>query len=56
MEGLADFLTNIGTVLSSAVDWMVSIGEAVVSTPALLVPFGIGIAVAGVGLFKSLSN
>ena len=53
---LSTLLTNVGEVLTSAVEWMTTIGTAVVETPALLVPFAIGIGVAGVGLFKSLSH
>ena len=49
-------LTDIGSVLTSCVDWMKSIGTAVVETPILLVPAVIGIAMAGVALFKSLSH
>lgn len=54
--GLADFLANVGTTLSSAVGWMSTIGTAVVETPILLVPFALGIAMTGVALFKSLSH
>lgn len=35
---------------------MSTIGTAVVETPILLVPFALGIAMAGVALFKSLSH
>lgn len=53
---LSTLLTSIGTVLASCVDWMKSIDTAVVETPILLVPAVIGIAMAGVALFKSLSH
>jgi len=53
---LSSLLTSITTVLASCVDWMKSIGTAVVETPILLVPAVIGIAMAGVALFKSLSH
>ena len=55
-SALSTLLTDIVSVLTSCVDWMKSIGTAVVETPILLVPAVIGIAMAGVALFKSLSH
>ena len=53
---LSSFLTNVGTVLSSAVDWMGTIVSTIMSTPVLLVPCVMGLAFTGVALFKSLRH
>lgn len=59
MEGatttaLSGFLTNIGTVLTSATGWIGTIVGVVMETPMLLVPCALGLAFTGVALFKSL--
>lgn len=55
-SALTTFLTNIGTVLTSAVGWMGTIVTAVVENPVLLVPCALGLAFTGVALFKSLKS
>lgn len=55
VEALSGFLTNVGTVLASGVEWMGTIANAVVSNPPLLVTFALGVGMTGVALFKSLS-
>lgn len=59
MEGatttaLSGFLTNIGTVLTSATGWIGTIVGVVMETPMLLVPCALGLAFTGVSLFKAL--
>jgi hypothetical protein len=51
---LSGFLTNVGTVFTSLVGWMGSIGSTILSTPVLFVPCVIGFAFVAVGLFKSI--
>lgn len=51
---LAGYLTNAGTVFTSMVGWLGSIGSAVLSTPVLFVPCVIGIAFVAAGLFMKL--
>lgn len=53
---MTTFLANIGTVLTSAVGWMGTIVTAVMDNPILLVPFALGLAFTGVGLFKALRH
>ena len=53
---MADILSNIGTVLESAVTWVGQIVSAIVNTPLLMVPFALGIAGSAVGLFHSLRS
>lgn len=53
---MTTFLASIGTVLTSAVEWMTTVAGAVISTPILLVPFALGLAFTGVGLFKALRH
>lgn len=54
MSTLSSFLADIGTVLTSAVDWMGSILTVVMENPILLVPCVLGFAFTGVALFKAL--
>lgn len=53
---LSSFLSDVGTVLTSAVSWLGTIVGAVMNNPVLLVPTVMGIAMAGVALFKSLKD
>lgn len=53
-SALSGFLTNIGTVLTSAVGWMSTVVGAIVDTPILLVGASLGLAFTGVRLFKAL--
>lgn len=59
MEGaavstLATFLADVGTVITSAVTWVGTFVGVIVSTPVLLVPTGLGIAGACIGLYHAL--
>ena len=49
---LATFLTDVGTVLTSAIDWVGSCAEMVVGSPLLLVPTVMGIGLIGIGIIK----
>lgn len=53
-SALSGFLTNVGTVLTSAVGWMTTVVGAIMDTPILLVSAALGLAFTGVRLFKSL--
>lgn len=59
MEGaaastLATFLTDVGTVITSGVEWLGTFVGVIVSTPVLLVPCALGIAGTCIGLYHSL--
>lgn len=49
MEGLSDFLTNVGTFLTSAIGWMGNVLDVIVQKPALMVMV-LGIPIAGVAI------
>ena len=49
---LATHLENIGNVLSSAIDWVGSCGNMIVSTPLLLVPCVMSVGLIGLGVIK----
>ena len=49
---LATFLTDVGTVLASAIDWVGSCAEMVIGSPLLLVPTVMGIGLIGIGIIK----
>lgn len=51
---LSGFLSNIGTVLSSATGWVSTIVGVVMDTPLLLVPCALGIAFTAIHIFKAL--
>ena len=55
-NALTTFLANVGTVLTSVVEWMGTIVTAVLNNPVLLVPCVMGLAFTGVALFKSLKS
>lgn len=54
VSGLAGFLSNVGTVITSITSWMGTFLEVVVDTPVLLVPIGIGVAGGVIGLYHAL--
>lgn len=49
---LSTLLTDIGTVLTSAIDWVGSCGEMVVSTPLLFIPTVLGVGLIGISIIK----
>ena len=49
---LATHLENIGTVLTSAIEWVGSCGNMIVSTPLLLVPCIMGVGLIGLSVIK----
>lgn len=51
-SALSTLLTDIGTVLSSAIDWVGSCGEMIISTPLLLIPTVLGIGLIGISIIK----
>lgn len=53
---MEEILSNVGTVLQSAVVWVGQIVSAIVNTPMLMIPFSLGLAFTGVSLFKSLRD
>lgn len=53
---LASILADVGTVLVEAVKWVGTVVGAVVTEPILLIPFSVGLAFAGVTLYKSLRD
>lgn len=59
MEGaaastLATFLADVGTVITSGVQWLGTFVGVIVSTPVLLVPCALTIAGTCIGLYHSL--
>lgn len=55
-SSLSGILDNIGSLFTSAMGWMGSVGTAVVSTPLLLVGVLVGFIGIGVSLFKRLTH
>lgn len=51
---MSTFLSDVGTVLTSAAGWVGTVVGVIVSTPVLLVPFALGISFTAVHLFKAL--
>ena len=51
-SALSTFLSNIGTILSSCIDWVGSCGEMITSTPLLLVPTVMSIGLIGISIIK----
>ena len=49
---LATHLENIGTILTSAVDWVGSCATMIVNQPLLLVPTVMGIGLIGLSVIK----
>lgn len=49
---LATHLENIGTVLTSAVDWVGSCASMVTGSPLLLVPCIMGVGLIGLSVIK----
>lgn len=48
------FLTTIGEVFTQSVTWVGTIASTVISTPILLVPFGMVLVKKVVSIFKKL--
>ncbi len=55
-SSLEGILTNIGSLFTSAMGWMGTVGTAVVSNPILLVGVVVGFIYVGVNLFKRLMH
>lgn len=53
-SALSGFLGNIGTVFTSAVDWIGTVVGVIMDTPILLVPFVLGIGFTAIRMFKAL--
>ena len=53
-SALSGFLCNIGTVFTSAVDWIGTVVGVIMDTPILLVPFVLGIGFTAIRMFKAL--
>lgn len=51
---MAAFISSIGEVITGSVSWIGTIVGCITSTPALMVPFGLGIGFTAVHLFKAL--
>lgn len=49
---MADILSNIGTILESCIDWTVSCGEMIVSTPILFIPATLSVGLIGISIIK----
>lgn len=60
MEGtaytLATFLTDIGSVFTSVMGWLTTVGQAIVSNPVLLVGVAVPLIFLGVNMFRRLLN
>lgn len=54
VTAMETFISNVGTVITGAATWIGTVAGVIVSTPALMVPFGLGIAFTAVHLFKVL--
>lgn len=51
---MGTFLTTIGEVFTQSMTWVGNLATTVVSTPILLVPFGLVLVKKIVGIFKRL--
>lgn len=52
--GLSDLLTDLGTIFTQMTSWVTTVASTIVSTPVLLLTFGIFVFGAAVGLFGRL--
>lgn len=53
-SGLSDLLTDLGTIFTQMTSWVTTVASTIVSTPVLLLTFGIFVFGAAVGLFGRL--
>lgn len=53
---LASFLTDVGSVFTSAMSWLEDVGEAIVGNPILLVGVAVPLIFLGVNMFRRLLN
>ena len=51
---MTTFISSVGEVITGAVGWVSTIVGCITDTPALMVPFGLGIGFTAVHLFKAL--
>lgn len=52
--GLSDLLSDLGTIFTQMTSWVTTVASTIVSTPVLLLTFGIFVFGAAVGLFGRL--
>lgn len=52
--GLSDLLSDLGTIFTQMTSWVTTVASTIVSTPILLLTFGIFVFGAAVGLFGRL--
>lgn len=53
---IASLLTNIGSIVTSAVSWMQTAGSAIAANPLALLFILLPLMGAGIGLFKRIIN
>lgn len=51
---VATFLTNVGTIFTSAIGWVSTVGSTIASEPILLTFCALPLAGIGIGFFKRL--
>lgn len=51
---VASFLTNVGTIFTSAIGWVSTVGTTVATEPILLTFCALPLAGIGIGFFKRL--
>lgn len=53
---MTQFLASCGEVLTALIGWCGQVSTLVMAQPVMLVPIAIGIACAGIGVFKRLAR
>ena len=52
--GLSDYLSTLGTIISSMISWVVQVLTTITSNPILLVPFGVIATFTAIKLLKKI--
>ena len=52
--GLSDYLTTLGTVITSVIGWVVQVLTTITSNPILLVPFGVTATYTAIKILKKI--
>ena len=52
--GLSDYLSTLGTIITSIISWVVQVLTTITSNPILLVPFGVIATFTAIKLLKKI--
>lgn len=53
---LATFMTDIGSMFSTAIEWVGEVAQVIVANPIMLASAAVGFIGLGVGLYKRLTR